>query len=134
MTPNTKIKTHKAPPARAALPPLLDDSRDWPENGSEAPELAPDAVKSDAFAGESAAQDLPGSPGQHQAGARRPSADVAEMTRLNENTFRAVNIALANEFANICHELGMEVMDVTDAADMWDEGRAAARSAGEGLR
>lgn len=65
MTPNTKLKTHTAPPARAALPPLLDDSRDWPENGSEAPEPAPDAVKSDAFAvktetlaGESAAQDL----------------------------------------------------------------------------
>lgn len=45
-----------------------------------------------------------------------PSADVAEMTKLVENTFRAVNIALANEFADICHELGMEVMDVIDAA------------------
>lgn len=58
MTPNTKLKTHTAPPARAALPPLLDDSRDWPENGSEAPEPAPDAVKPDTLAGESAAQDL----------------------------------------------------------------------------
>ena len=45
-----------------------------------------------------------------------PSADVAEMTKLVENTFRAVNIALANEFADICQELGMEVMDVIDAA------------------
>ncbi|GAP54089.1 UDP-N-acetyl-D-glucosamine 6-dehydrogenase [Arthrobacter sp. Hiyo6] len=45
-----------------------------------------------------------------------PSADVAEMTKLVENTFRAVNIALANEFADICHQLGMEVMDVIDAA------------------
>ncbi len=45
-----------------------------------------------------------------------PSADVAEMTKLVENTFRAVNIALANEFADICHELNMEVMDVIDAA------------------
>lgn len=45
-----------------------------------------------------------------------PSADVAEMTKLVENTFRAVNIALANEFADICHGLGMEVMDVIDAA------------------
>jgi UDP-N-acetyl-D-glucosamine dehydrogenase len=45
-----------------------------------------------------------------------PSADVAEMTKLVENTFRAVNIALANEFADICQELDMEVMDVIDAA------------------
>ncbi|MCW2763299.1 MAG: UDP-glucose/GDP-mannose dehydrogenase, partial [Marmoricola sp.] len=45
-----------------------------------------------------------------------PSADVAEMTKLLENTFRAVNIALANEFADICQELNMEVMDVIDAA------------------
>lgn len=44
------------------------------------------------------------------------SADVAEMTKLMENTFRAVNIALANEFADICHELDIEVMDVIDAA------------------
>jgi nucleotide sugar dehydrogenase len=44
------------------------------------------------------------------------SADVAEMTKLVENTFRAVNIALANEFADICQELGIEVMDVIDAA------------------
>lgn len=45
-----------------------------------------------------------------------PSADVAEMTKLVENTFRAVNIALANEFADICQGLGMEVMDVIEAA------------------
>ncbi|MGK3647697.1 nucleotide sugar dehydrogenase [Pseudarthrobacter enclensis] len=45
-----------------------------------------------------------------------PSADAAEMTKLVENTFRAVNIALANEFAQICHELDMEVMDVINAA------------------
>ncbi len=47
---------------------------------------------------------------------RVASADVAEMTKLVENTFRAVNIALANEFADICQALGMEVMDVIDAA------------------
>jgi len=34
-----------------------------------------------------------------------------------ENTFRAVNIALANEFADICTALGIQVMDVIDAAD-----------------
>ncbi|KQQ83438.1 nucleotide sugar dehydrogenase [Arthrobacter sp. Leaf137] len=45
-----------------------------------------------------------------------PSADAAEMTKLVENTFRAVNIALANEFAQICQELDMEVMDVINAA------------------
>ena len=45
-----------------------------------------------------------------------PSADAAEMTKLLENTFRAVNIALANEFAEICNVMGMEVMDVIGAA------------------
>ena len=46
-----------------------------------------------------------------------PSADAAEMTKLVENTFRAVNIALANEFADICGSLNVEVMDVINAAD-----------------
>src|SRR5664279_2149659 len=45
-----------------------------------------------------------------------PSPDAAEMTKLLENTFRAVNIALANEFAEICQVMGMEVVDVIDAA------------------
>ena len=45
-----------------------------------------------------------------------PSMDAAEMTKLLENTFRAVNIALANEFAEICQVMGMEVMDVINAA------------------
>ena len=44
------------------------------------------------------------------------STDAAEMTKLLENTFRAVNIALANEFAEICHTMGMDVIDVIDAA------------------
>jgi nucleotide sugar dehydrogenase len=38
------------------------------------------------------------------------------MTKLLENTFRAVNIALVNEFAEICRVMGMDVMDVIDAA------------------
>nr|WP_231715267.1 nucleotide sugar dehydrogenase [Arthrobacter gengyunqii] len=46
-----------------------------------------------------------------------PTAEAAEMTKLLENTFRAVNIALANEFADICGALGIPVMDVIDAAD-----------------
>ncbi|RLV55684.1 nucleotide sugar dehydrogenase [Aeromicrobium phragmitis] len=45
-----------------------------------------------------------------------PSLAVAEMTKLLENTFRAVNIALVNEFADICGSLGLEVTDVIDAA------------------
>ncbi|WP_225733219.1 nucleotide sugar dehydrogenase [Pseudoclavibacter sp. CFCC 13796] len=40
----------------------------------------------------------------------------AEMTKLLENTFRAVNIALANEFADICRELDLDVSAVIDAA------------------
>lgn len=52
------------------------------------------------------------------AGAVHPvsSLAAAEMTKLVENTFRAVNIALANEFATICLALGISVTDVIDAA------------------
>lgn len=44
------------------------------------------------------------------------SLEAAEMTKLLENTFRAVNIALANEFAEACLALGLPVMDVIEAA------------------
>lgn len=44
------------------------------------------------------------------------SLGAAEMTKLLENTFRAVNIALANEFADICRALDIAVTDVIDAA------------------
>ncbi|QWT23392.1 nucleotide sugar dehydrogenase [Subtercola sp. PAMC28395] len=44
------------------------------------------------------------------------SLAAAEMTKLLENTFRAVNIALANEFADICRSLDIDVNDVIDAA------------------
>lgn len=44
------------------------------------------------------------------------SSDAAEMTKLVENTFRAVNIALANEFAEICRSLSLDVMGVINAA------------------
>jgi nucleotide sugar dehydrogenase len=44
------------------------------------------------------------------------SLAAAEMTKLLENTFRAVNIALANEFADICTSLDIDVADVIDAA------------------
>lgn len=41
---------------------------------------------------------------------------VAEMAKLLENTFRHVNIALANEMAVLCHELGINIWDVIEAA------------------
>ena len=44
------------------------------------------------------------------------SARVAETAKLLENTFRHVNIALVNELAMLCHELGMDVWEVIDAA------------------
>ena len=44
------------------------------------------------------------------------SLEVAEMSKLLENTFRAVNIALANEFAEACQVIGVPVMDVIAAA------------------
>jgi UDP-N-acetyl-D-glucosamine dehydrogenase len=45
-----------------------------------------------------------------------PSLATAEMTKLLENTFRAVNIALANEIADVCRALDLDVTDVIDAA------------------
>lgn len=47
---------------------------------------------------------------------RVPSLAAAEMTKLLENTFRAVNIALANEFSDICRGMDIDVADVIDAA------------------
>ena len=41
---------------------------------------------------------------------------VAETAKLHENTFRAVNIALANELALMCDHLGISVWEVIDAA------------------
>jgi UDP-N-acetyl-D-glucosamine dehydrogenase len=44
------------------------------------------------------------------------STDGAEMVKLLENTFRAVNIGLVNEVAIMCHKLGMNTWEVIDAA------------------
>ena len=44
------------------------------------------------------------------------STRVAEMVKLLENTFRAVNIGLVNEFAQMCHTLDVDVWEVIDAA------------------
>ena len=44
------------------------------------------------------------------------STRVAEMVKLLENTFRAVNIGLVNELALMSNELGVDVWEVIDAA------------------
>jgi UDP-N-acetyl-D-glucosamine dehydrogenase len=45
------------------------------------------------------------------------SPEVAEAAKLFENTFRQVNIALVNEFAQIAHKLGISVHETLEAAD-----------------
>ncbi|MFC1925902.1 nucleotide sugar dehydrogenase [Chloroflexota bacterium] len=42
--------------------------------------------------------------------------EVAEMTKVFENVFRSVNIALANELAQLCERLGISVWEVIRAA------------------
>ena len=44
------------------------------------------------------------------------SAEVAEMAKLLENTFRMINIGMVNELAIMCNQLGVDVWDVIDAA------------------
>jgi UDP-N-acetyl-D-glucosamine dehydrogenase len=44
------------------------------------------------------------------------SPEIAEMAKLLENTFRAVNIALANEVLLMCDRLGLDVWEVIEAA------------------
>jgi nucleotide sugar dehydrogenase len=44
------------------------------------------------------------------------STDAAEATKLYENIFRAVSLALANEFADACGALGLDPIEVTLAA------------------
>lgn len=44
------------------------------------------------------------------------SPSVAEMEKLLENTFRNINIALANEMAVLCEKMGIDVWEVIDAA------------------
>ncbi len=41
---------------------------------------------------------------------------VAEMEKIYENTFRNINIALANEMAILCKRMGIDVWEVIDAA------------------
>ena len=44
------------------------------------------------------------------------STETAEMVKLLENTFRAINIGLANEIAIMCEKLGINAWEVIDAA------------------
>jgi len=44
------------------------------------------------------------------------SAEAAELVKVYENTFRMINIALANELAQVCDKLGVDVWNVIDAA------------------
>jgi UDP-N-acetyl-D-glucosamine dehydrogenase len=47
---------------------------------------------------------------------RARSAREAEMAKLLENTYRHVNIALVNEMAAFCHELGIDLWDAINCA------------------
>jgi UDP-N-acetyl-D-glucosamine dehydrogenase len=44
------------------------------------------------------------------------SPAIAEMEKIFENTFRHINIALANEMAILCDKMGIDVWEVIDAA------------------
>jgi UDP-N-acetyl-D-glucosamine dehydrogenase len=44
------------------------------------------------------------------------SPEVAEMTKIFENVFRSVNIALVNELTLLCEKMGMSIWEVIDAA------------------
>jgi UDP-N-acetyl-D-glucosamine dehydrogenase len=44
------------------------------------------------------------------------SPDAAELTKLLENIFRSVNIALVNELAMLCDRMGIDIWEVVDAA------------------
>ncbi|CCQ97606.1 UDP-N-acetyl-D-glucosamine 6-dehydrogenase [[Clostridium] ultunense Esp] len=45
------------------------------------------------------------------------SPKVAEMCKILENTYRNINIALANEMAIICDKIGIDIWEVIDAAE-----------------
>ena len=47
---------------------------------------------------------------------RVSSPEAAELTKLLENIFRSVNIALVNELAMLCERMGMDVWEVIEAA------------------
>ena len=44
------------------------------------------------------------------------SPAVAEMEKILENTYRNINISLINELGRLCHEMGISIWEVVDAA------------------
>lgn len=44
------------------------------------------------------------------------SPAIAEMEKILENTYRNINIGLVNELAKLCHEMGISIWEVIDAA------------------
>ena len=44
------------------------------------------------------------------------SSKIAEMAKIYENTFRYINIALANEMTILCHKMGIDFWEVIEAA------------------
>lgn len=44
------------------------------------------------------------------------NTETAEIVKLLENTFRAVNIAMVNEFALMCNKLNLDIWEIMDAA------------------
>ncbi|MGH4014591.1 MAG: nucleotide sugar dehydrogenase [Pseudonocardiaceae bacterium] len=85
-----------------------------PGNATHNQEVVPRVVGGVTVACQSRAAELLGrvAPTVH----RVSSPESAEMTKLLENTFRAVNIALANEFADACGELRLDILEVIEAA------------------
>ncbi len=47
---------------------------------------------------------------------RVSSPAIAEMEKILENTYRNINIGLVNELARLCHDMGISVWEVIDAA------------------
>lgn len=47
---------------------------------------------------------------------RVSAPEMAEMSKLLENVFRAVNIALVNEISLLCREMGIDIWEVVEAA------------------
>ena len=67
------------------------------------------------------------------------SPEAAELTKLLENIFRSVNIALVNELAQLCDRMGLDVWEIVDAASTkpfgfmrFEPGRGSAASCSAG--
>ncbi len=56
---------------------------------------------------------------------RVSSPEVAEMTKLLENTYRLINISFMNEMAMLCDEMGIDLWEAIDAAKTKSFGYAA---------